>query len=350
MNKKTFRIGCRRFRTILACVFAIAAGQANADTAPLRVVTTVPDLAVLARTVGGDSVEVSSMASEHEDAHFVEAKPSFVKRLSEADAFISVGLGLEIGYEEALLVGARNARVMPGRPGNIVAADAVQPMRSAPGGVVSRAMGDVHPGGNPHFSADPLSAVEVAALIAERFTELRPDEANTFRKRAAEFRRSIGRALVGEELDEKYDGTKLAVLYRRGALPAFLSEQGDSDKLAGWLGAMAPHFGTKAVDDHDIWPYFARTFGLEIVGHLEPKPGIRPTTKHLKEIIERMRAEKVKLVIKAPYYDPRHAEFVAEHTGAAVVELSHQAAASRSYIEFVDANVRALVGAIESNR
>jgi zinc/manganese transport system substrate-binding protein/zinc transport system substrate-binding protein len=331
MNKKTFRIGCRRFRTILACVFAIAAGQANADTAPLRVVTTVPDLAVLARTVGGDSVEVSSMASEHEDAHFVEAKPSFVKRLSEADAFISVGLGLE-------------------RPGNIVAADAVQPMRSAPGGVVSRAMGDVHPGGNPHFSADPLSAVEVAALIAERFTELRPDEANTFRKRAAEFRRSIGRALVGEELDEKYDGTKLAVLYRRGALPAFLSEQGDSDKLAGWLGAMAPHFGTKAVDDHDIWPYFARTFGLEIVGHLEPKPGIRPTTKHLKEIIERMRAEKVKLVIKAPYYDPRHAEFVAEHTGAAVVELSHQAAASRSYIEFVDANVRALVGAIESNR
>ena len=349
MKKKTNHIRSRRLQTALAFVFAIAAGEANADTVPLRVVTTVPDLAVLAKAVGGDSTEVSSMVSEHEDAHFVEAKPSFVKRLSEADAFISVGLGLEIGYEEALLVSARNAQVMPGRPGHIVAAAAVQPMGVVPAGVVSRAMGDVHPGGNPHFLVDPLSAVQVAELIAKRFAEIRPAEAGAFRERAAEFRRSIGRALVGDALHEKYGGTKLALLYGRGGLPAFLADQGDTDKLAGWLGSLVPYFGTKAVDDHDIWPYFARTFGLEIIGHLEPKPGIRPTTKHLKHVIERMHAENVHLVIKAPYYDPRHAEFVAEHTGATVAELSHQAAPSRSYVDFVDANVSALLGAVEAN-
>ena len=191
-----------------------------------------------------------------------------------------------------------------------------------------------------------MSGLEVAALIATRFGELRPAESTYFETRLEEFRRRVGSALVGNALDAKYDGTKLAVLYQRGALKKFLDEQGDTAALSGWLGAMLPHYGTKAVDDHPMWPYFARTFGIKIVGHLEPRPGIRPTTKHLKEIIDRMREDDVKVIIQSSYYDPRHAQLVAEQTGASVAELAHQVHKPESYVEFINGNVDRLVEAI----
>jgi ABC-type Zn uptake system ZnuABC Zn-binding protein ZnuA len=158
---------------------------------------------------------------------------------------------------------------------------------------------------------------------------------------------------VGEQLAEKYDFEKLGLLYQRGRLQAFLKKQGEENLLGGWLGAMLPYYGTKVVDHHPSWPYFARAFGIEVVDHLEPLPGIPPTTRHLNEVVTRMRAEKVPVVIVPAYYDPRYARFVSEHTGATVVPLAHQVGAREGtddYLSMTDYNVRQLAAALGGGR
>ena len=132
-------------------------------------------------------------------------------------------------------------------------------------------------------------------------------------------------------------------------MEGFLESQGELSALGGWLGTLLPHYGTKAVDDHNMWPYFARRFGIDIVGHLEPKPGIPPTTKHLRALIERMQAERIGVILTSVYYDPRHARFVSENTGASVVAMANQAGAkpdTEDYLAMVDYNVRQLASAL----
>ncbi len=343
--------GARRVLSVAAFNMIVACTTATAATAePLAVFTTIPDLAALAEEVGGEEVEASSMVVGREDAHFAEAKPSYVKRLSKADVFITMGLELEVGYLDPLLRAARNTEVMAGSAGHIVAAEVIAPLQVPTNVIVTRALGDVHGGGNPHFNTDPLSALSVADLIRERLSALRPAKAEYFQQRFDTFKDRIGRRLVGDRLHEKYDGTKLARLFRAGRLSEFLESQGDAGDLAGWLGMMAPHRGAKAIDDHNMWPYFARTFGIEVVGHLEPVPGIQPTTKHIEQVVQRIRAERIPVLIKSSYYDPRHARFVAENTGVGIAELAHQVGGmpgTEGYLEMVDYNVRALVAAIE---
>jgi ABC-type Zn uptake system ZnuABC Zn-binding protein ZnuA len=325
---------------------------APAIAEPLRVFTTVPDLAALAREVGGDRVTTFSAVAGTEDAHFAEAKPSYIKELSRADVYIEVGRELEIGYADNLLRNARNAKVLPGSPGYVVAANVVPPL-DLPTGPISRALGDVHAFGNPHFLVDPLSGLAVAELIRNRLSEIRPADADYFAERTAAFRDEVGRRLVGPSLHAKYDGAKLAMLAQRGRLAEFLQVQGDAGALGGWLGSLAPYAGAKVVDDHPIWPYFARTFGLEIAGHLEPRPGIQPTTAHLKRVIEQMKSDHIGVLLKSAYYDERHARFVAQATGARIAVLAHQVGAlpgTSTYIDMIDANVRALSEALSSQR
>jgi ABC-type Zn uptake system ZnuABC Zn-binding protein ZnuA len=332
----------------VAALVALAPYSAIAD--PLRVFTTVPDLAALAREVGGDRVETFSAVGGTEDPHFAEARPSYIKELSHADVYIQVGMELEIGYAGNLLRNARNAKVLPGAPGHIVAAAAITPL-GVPSGPISRAMGDVHGAGSPHFLVDPLSGLAVAELIRAQLATIRPTDAAYFSERAAAFRAAVGERLVGKALHAKYDGAKLALLAQQSRLAAFLEQQGDTAKLGGWLGLLAGHHGAKVVDDHPIWPYFARTFGLDIVAHLEPKPGIQPTTAHLKQVIERMKADDVRVLLQAAYYDERHARFVAQATRASIAKLAHQVGAlpgTASYLEMIDFNVRAVAAALES--
>ena len=145
------------------------------------------------------------------------------------------------------------------------------------------------------------------------------------------------------------DVSKLALLYQHGKLTNFLDEQGERDKLGGWLAAMLPFVGSKAVDDHPIWSYFADRFGLLVVGHLEPLPGVPPTTKHLEKIIELIRAQDVKIVLASAYYDPRYAQFVGEKSGAKVLRMANQVDAvpgTASYVEMVSYNVAQVVGAL----
>jgi ABC-type Zn uptake system ZnuABC Zn-binding protein ZnuA len=324
---------------------------APAPAAPLQVCATVPELGVLTREAGGDEVSVVVFAKGTEDPHFVEARPSFVKDLSRADLLVVVGLDFEIGYLPVLLQNARNARVLPGAPGYLDASQAIE-LLDRPTAPVDRSMGDVHPYGNPHYLLDPLNGLRVARLIAGRLGELRPEKREYFQARTTDLARRLGTALVGEPLARKYDPEKLAALAEYGKLDDFLRQQGDEAALDGWLGAMRPYRGAKVVDDHNLWPYFARRFGIVVIGHMEPKPGITPTTKHLSELIDRMRAEQARALLAAAYYDPRHARFLATEAGVPIAAMANQAGArpgTDDYLALIDYNVHQVAGALAGN-
>jgi ABC-type Zn uptake system ZnuABC Zn-binding protein ZnuA len=302
--------------------------------------------------MGGDEVAVTVFAKGPEDPHFVEARPSFVKALSKSDLFVQNGLDLELGWAPTLLRNARNPDLLPGAPRFVDVSRAIAPLE-VPTAAVDRSMGDVHPLGNPHFLLDPLNGLAVAGALRDKLAELRPERGAYFTERYEAFRARLGAALVGRELAARYDATKLARLHEGGKLGAFLGEQGQSSLLGGWLGAMAPHFGVKAVADHNLWPYFSRRFGVRTIGFLEPKPGVPPTTKHLGALVERMRAEGVVLILASAYYDPRHAEFVAGQTGARVARMANQVGSREGtgdYLAMIDANVRQIVSALGEGR
>ncbi len=333
---------------LLALCAVVQATPARAD-APIKIFATLPDLGSIARSIGGSAVAVTVMIKGGEDPHFVEAKPSFIKILSESDMLLLNGLELEVGYVPLLLQNARNPRVLPGNPGYVDCSTAVTPLE-VPAGTVDRSMGDVHPFGNPHYLTDPINGVKVADLVRAKLTELRPQLAGQFANAFAAFKNQVAVALVGEVLAKKYDVMKLALLADHGQLDAFLGSQGDTPQLAGWLGAVRPYRGTKFVDDHNIWPYFSARFGLELFGHLEPKPGIPPSTSHLGELIAKMQEAKVHLLIAAPYYDPRHARFVADNTGARVATLAHLSGAvpgTTEYVQTIDHNVHEIIAAVK---
>lgn len=323
-----------------------------AETTPLRVFATTADVGSLTQAVGGDQVEVTVMAKGTEDAHFVEAKPSFIKQLSQSDLYIQVGMDLELGYAPLLLQNARNARVLPGNPGYLDVSAAITPL-DVPSVPVDRSMGDVHPFGNPHYLVDPVNGLRVARLIRERLARLRPEQTAQFDAGYESLRTRIATGLVGSALAQKYDAEKLAILFEHDKLETFLQQQGDAAALGGWLGALLPYHGTKVVDDHPLWPYFARRFGLVVAGHLEPKPGIQPTTSHLTDLIQQMKAGHVRVILAAPYYDPRHASFVANATGATVVYLAHQVGSREGtddYVRMIEYNVRHLSAALAAPR
>jgi ABC-type Zn uptake system ZnuABC Zn-binding protein ZnuA len=324
-------------RLVSALLAVLAAAPAFAE--PLRVVTTVTDLADLVRRVGGDEVTVESLVRGPQDPHFVDPRPTFVKRLHEADLYVVMGLSLEVGWSPVLLQSARNARIRPGGDGYVDASRAITPLE-VPAGTVDRSQGDVHAGGNPHYLSDPLNGLRVAKLLAERLSAARPGAAATFAANAAAFERALLERLAGPELAARMPADELVAAIEGNRLDA---------RAGGWLGQLAQARGVRAVQDHQLWPYFARRFGLELIGQLEPLPGIAPTTAHLTEVVEQVRAQGVKLLLASPYFDPRHAATVADRTGIPVVTLAHQTGAlpgADDYLSTVDLNVRAVAEAL----
>ncbi|HEX2245444.1 MAG TPA: zinc ABC transporter substrate-binding protein, partial [Gammaproteobacteria bacterium] len=250
------------------CVSVLLAGiiavimppdQARGVTAPLKVCATVPELGSLAREIGGDRIAVTVFAKGTEDAHFVEAKPSFIKALSQCELYLEVVLELEIGWAPVLLAQARNRQILPGAIGHLDVSTAITPL-DVPTGSIDRSMGDVHPRGNPHYLLDPLNSLKVARLIKAKLSALRPQAAAYFDGQLNGFVDKLSRALIGPQLAAKYpieEVEKLMRLYELGKLAPYLESQGEAELLGGWLGMMRPYFGAKAIDDHAMWPYFA---------------------------------------------------------------------------------------------
>ena len=297
-------------RIFLPFLFSIAI--AISAEAKLNVVATLPDFGSLAREIGGDKVNVTVMAKPTEDPHFVDARPSFVVQLRTADVLIEGGAELEIGWLPPLLQNARNPKIETGKPGRVIASQGIRLM-NVPANV-TRAAGDVHALGNPHFMTDPIIAKAVAQHIAQSFSAV--DAAN---------------AAAYDANYKKFEATI-------------------NTKLQEWGTAMLPFKGQNVVAYHDSWVYFAHRFGLNIDIFLEPKPGIPPSPSHLVEVIAQMRAQKIKAIIVEPFHDRKIAEKVASATGAKVVDFSQFPGGlpgTDTYVKLIDTLVSRLAAALK---
>jgi len=259
----------------------VAASPAFAD---LKVATSLADLASVARFVGGKHVEATSLCKGFEDPHFVPAKPSLMKTIQKADVFISVGLELDGGWLPLVLPGSRNPKIQPGAPGFVDASDGVTVLEK-PTGTVNRAEGDIHPLGNPHYYCDPKALEVVADHLADVFSKLDPANAADYAANAKAF-------------DERMETS-----------------------LAGWLKQMEPFKGAPIVTYHKNFIYFLTRFGLSEFDHVEPKPGIPPSPRHIAELAEAMKKANCKVVVYQPYYDADASKKVASNAGATALEL-----------------------------
>ena len=294
-----------------ACAAVVALAPARAD-AKLKIATTIETLGDLARQVGGERVDVTSLSRGYMDPHFIQAKPSLVLVLNRADAIVHVGLELEVGWLPPLVQQSRNPRIQMGQAGNIDASSAidVEDVPHIPADQL-RAMGDIHPLGNPHYWIPPKNARAVARLLARRFTDLDPAGGPAYQAGLASF------------------------------------EQRLSAKEREWAAAAAPLRGVKVVTYHKSWSYVAGWLGLVELGYIEPKPGTPPSADHTSRLITLMRSEGAKLVIHEDFYPSSLATFIADKGGARVVSCPSDVGATpsiKTYFELVDAVIAALPG------
>jgi ABC-type Zn uptake system ZnuABC Zn-binding protein ZnuA len=348
-----FRDLVRSLQILSLPIWPLAAAGAQEAVQKLRVSTTIPDIADLVKTAGGDAADVLSFTAGPQDPHFLEPKPSFIKELSRADLFIEVGLELEIGWAPVLIKSARNPRCAENGSGFLDLSRAIAPLE-IPSGLIDRSAGDIHALGNPHYLLDPLNGLRAARRIRDKLMELAPGQRALFESNHAAFARELALRLLGEKLIDKHarEWEKLLELYDRGGLEKlveFLDSQQEIDLLGGWTGMLLAHRRRLLIADHNLWPYFSRRFGIEVAGFLEPKPGISPTSKHLSRIIELMKQRDICCILSVPYIPDRHARFVAAQVQAAVVPMAHQCGSRKgtgTYLELMDYNVRQLAAAL----
>jgi len=280
--------------------------------AKLNIVVTTPDLAAIAKEVGGDKVELTTLARPTEDPHFVDAKPSFIVKLNKADALIEGGAELEIGWLPSLLAGARNAKLEAGATGRIRCNEGIT-MKEIPT-ALDRSKGDIHAAGNPHFLVDPENAKIVARHLADAFAKLDAANSGAFEANRDKFI---------AQLDAK---------------------------SAAWQAKLAPFKGQQVVAYHNSWLYFAERFGFQIELFLEPKPGIPPSPAHMAEVITRMKELKAHVIIVDPYLNRKTAETIARSTEAVVVDVAQFPGGVKGtdagYIALMDYLVNALAKAL----
>jgi zinc/manganese transport system substrate-binding protein len=298
------------FLNLIAMVALVTVAHAK-----LNVVATTPDLASIAREIGGDKIELTTLARPTEDPHFVDAKPSFIVKLNRADALIEGGAELEIGWLPPLLVGARNAKLASDAPGYIRCNEGIQ-MLDVPA-TLDRSKGDIHAAGNPHFLTDPANGKIVAEHIASAFCQLDPKSCDVFKANLKSF-------------EDRLDA-----------------------KMSEWQKLLAPGKGKQVVTYHNYWIYFATRFDLKMELFLEPKPGIPPTPAHLAEIITKMKSDNLKLIVVQPYQNRKTAETVASHTGGVVLDWPSFPMTNKEtqgYIDWMDFLVKSLVKGFEENK
>ncbi|HXD17074.1 MAG TPA: metal ABC transporter substrate-binding protein [Vicinamibacterales bacterium] len=297
----------------LLLVFVLALPLSAFAQGKLNVVSTTEDLGSLAREIGGDKVSVTALAKGYQDPHFVDPKPSFILAVSRADVLIVVGRELEIGWLPPLLTSSRNGKIQQAGKGYLDASTNVR-ILEIPTGQITRAMGDVHPLGNPHYWLEPGNGRRIAQSIRDKFSELSPGNASYFAQRYTDF------------------DTRLAAGEKR------------------WDAAMAPYKGTKIVTYHRSWPNFMERFGLDVMGYVEPKPGIPPSPSHTIELIDEMKRQGAKLIVVEPYFDLKTPQAIATQVGGKVLVLAPSVGGSKEatdYIQLFDYDVNQLLAALK---
>src|SRR3984893_11633003 len=289
---------------------ALIAGTCPAAS-KLNVVTSTEDLAAIGREIGGDRIAIDSIAKGYQDPHFVEPKPSFLLKLQKADLLLIVGLQLEIGWLPPLITQSHNPRIQVGGSGYLDLSQFCQ-ILEIPTGQVTRADGDVHPLGNPHYWLDPENGRRIAKALQDKLSQMRPDDSSYFAGREADFEKRLTEA-------EKR-----------------------------WDAAMAPYRGRKVITYHRSWPNFCERFGLVVVDYVEPKPGIPPSPSHTLEVINTMKRDGIKLILVEPYFDLRTPNSIAQAVGGQVVVLLPSVGGVKEvndYFQLFDYDIKLLSGA-----
>ena len=291
----------------------VSATALAAQPAPkLNVVTTTTDLHDIAHAVGGNRIEAIHISEGYQDPHFVEAKPSFILKLRNAHVFAYVGLDLEVGWMSILVDGSRNRRIRPGAPGNLDVSRAI-PVIDQVRGNVDRSQGDVHPLGNPHYWLDAGNGRRIARLFRDRFSQLDPSGAATYARNTRDFE------------------ARLAAAER------------------AWAPMIARIRGKPVVAWHTSWKYLAQYTGMNIVGFMEPKPGVPPSPAHLAGLIATMKRTGAKVIIMEPFYNRKTADFVAARAGARVLILPPSVGGVRTvrdYIGLLRYDIEQLAGSL----
>jgi ABC-type Zn uptake system ZnuABC Zn-binding protein ZnuA len=298
----------------LALLFA-SVRPAAADN-KLKIMTATTDLASLAQEIAGDRAEVESIARGYQDPHYVEAKPSFLLKLRKADLLIVIGLDLEIGWLPPLIQQSGNPRIQVFSPGYLDASHFAV-ILEIPHGAVSRAQGDVHPQGNPHYWLDPDNGLRIAKGIQDKLSEMHPADASYFAQRYAAFEQKLKQA------------------------------------EAQWLVQMKPYAGRKVVTYHRSWPNFTDHFHLDVVGYVEPRPGIPPSPQHTVELIQQMKRDGVKIILVEPYFDLKTPNSVARETGAKVVVMTPSVGGEKEitdYFKLFDYDIAKLQQAFDATK
>jgi zinc/manganese transport system substrate-binding protein len=303
----------RRTVLLIALLLGALSSGTGQAAAAINAITSTEDLASIAREVGGDRIKVEALARGYQDPHFVEAKPSFVLKLNRADLLIVVGRDLEIGWLPPLITQSRNARIQPGAEGYLDASLTAK-ILELPTGQITRAMGDVHPLGNPHYWLDPENGRRIAQAIAAKFSKMDSANATYFAQREADFEKRL------------------------------------TEAQQRWRDAMASYKGLKVVTYHRSWPNFADAFGLDVIGYVEPKPGIPPTPQHTLDVIQAMKAQNIKIIMVEPYFDLKTPNSIASATGAKVLVMPPSVGgvpAASDYFKLFDTDIDMLIRAIK---
>ena len=323
---------------VVASTFGVEVANAQDK---ITVVTTLPTLRVLTEEVGGERVEVISLAKGDQDPHFVSPTPVLMRRTREATLFIENGFSLEPWADE-VVNGSGNSKIFRGTPGRVVAGAGI-PALEVPS-VLSRELGDIHPQGNPHVWLDPLLAKIEAENIAAALKRADPAGGAYYDERLDDFKQRVDVAMFGEELLRLIGIEKLTRLAWSGELYEFLTTnrlggQTLMDRAGGWLRQAQPFQGSKAYEFHRVWVYFARVFGIDLLGTIEERPGIPPGPQHVREVANQIQSQNVPLILVDNFYDPALPNNLSRETGAQVVVIPNQIEGEpglASYFDLID--------------
>jgi len=283
----------------------------------IQVCVSSTDAKAIAQAIGGDAVSITGFVRGVEDPHMVEPTRSMIQALNTAELLIVVGLGLEQAWLPPMLDGAKNDQITIGTKGYLDLSDG---LRTLIGKESQGVPNSYHPEDNPHYLLDPVEAIRAASLIRDRLIELRPDSADAFNARYNEFSKQVATELLGpvvanELPDTSYQSlSEICIQIEHGELPA---------GLGGQLLAMQPYAGKPVIGDHDLWPYFARRYGVHVLGYLEPEPGLPPTVPHLTKLMAKMKQHNCNVLLSVAYFDLKQADFLVKQADANLVRMAN---------------------------
>ena len=324
---------------VLAMSFAAPAAEKK------KVVVTLPALQSITEAIGGDDFEVTALSKPDQNPHAVSPTPTLMKKVREADLFIEIGLQLEL-WADQVAAGSGNPNIDKGGKGRLIASTGIS--REEVPAVVDRKEGDIHPEGNPHLWIDPIRAKLIADNIAAGLKAVSPGSSAAVDDRLKKFKDRIDEALFGPELVKEVGARTLTRKALDGSIMTWLEERKLSGKLGGWLKKAAPLRGAKAIEFHRTWIYLAKLFGFEIVGSIQPKPGVEPGPKHVEELKSLISSQKVKFIIVDNFYPVSVPEALARETGAKVAVVPGQPggeAGTDDYVQFIGFIIDRLVEA-----